>query len=188
MSSYYKYVYDIDTVSYTDYFLNTFLKKHNVIDTITSQKHTYVEFDQKIEKDVKVNELNEVLRTRYKFPSISHFLIFYHTRDQNIHADGSTTPRWCSFNLPILGWENTIMNFYSVNPNAISVQRESRYYENTEVTHQSSFNCTNNWVLAHSGLPHNVCGMTPQKPRITLVVRFSGNPIFNLLNNLLLNR
>lgn len=185
MSSYYKYVYDIDTESYTDYFSNTFLKKHNVIDTITSQQHSYIEYNQKIVNDIKINELNDALRTRYRFPSISHFLIFYHTKNQSIHADGSPTPKWCSFNLPIMGWENTVMNFYSVNPNAIGHQKESKYYQNTEVTYQDSFNCTNNWVLVHSGLPHNVCGMTKEKPRVTLVVRFLNNPPFKVLKILL---
>jgi hypothetical protein len=184
MSNYYKFIDIIDTKPYIDHFLNTFIKEHNFIELVTKQVNkTYIEYP--IHTDPMVAKISVELTKKYKFPPISHFILFYHTCDQNIHADGSTVPRWCSFNLPLIGWEGTVMNFYSTKPNVISKDAESRYYNQDDVIHQDQFNCTNNWVLVNSGFPHNVCNMTPENPRITLVNRFHGNPTFETLTNLI---
>ena len=186
MSNYYKFIDIPNTNEYIDYFLNIFIKEHNFIELVTKQVNkTYIEYPIDKYHNPMISKLNKELSEKYKFPPISHFILFYHTGNQNIHADGSSVPRWCSFNLPLMGWEGTRMNFYSAKPDVISRNAESRYYCKDHVIYQDHFDCTNNWVLVHSGLPHNVCNMTPENPRITLVNRFHGNPPFKVLTSLI---
>ena len=185
MNNYYKFIDIPNTNEYIDYFLNTFIKEHNFIELVTKQVNkTYIEYPIDKYHNPMTSKLNKELSEKYKFPPISHFILFYHTSDQAIHADGSLVPRWCSFNLPLIGWEGTRMNFYSPKPDVISKDRESRYYAENDVIYQDHFDCTNNWVLCHSGLPHKVCNMTTENPRITLVNRFHGNPTFKVLTTL----
>jgi len=186
MSNYYKFIDIVDTKPYAQHFLESFIKENNFIELVTNQNNkTYIEYPTHRYPDSLIVKLSSELTKKYKFPPISHFILFYHTVDQSIHADGSVVPRWCSFNLPLLGWENTKMNFYSVRPDAVSRNAESRYYKKDDVIHQDQFNCTNDWVLVHSGLPHNVVNMTTENPRITLVNRFFGNPTFETLTTLI---
>jgi hypothetical protein len=186
MSNYYKFIDILDTKEYIDYFLNDFIKEHNFIELITKQVNkTYIVYPIHEYYNPLTAKLSRELTRKYKFPPISHFILFYHTGNQSIHADGSAVSRWCSFNLPLIGWEGTRMNFYSAKPDVVSRNAESRYYHKDDVVYQDHFDCTNNWVLVHSGLPHHVCGMTPEKPRITLVNRFFGNPTFETLTSLI---
>jgi hypothetical protein len=127
MSNYYKFIDIPDTKSYIDHFLNVFIKEHNFIELATKQVNkTYIEYP--VYKDPMILKLSYDLIKKYKFPPISHFILFYHKSDQSVHADGAPERRWCSFNLPLMGWEDTRMNFYSVKPNAPSRSAESRYY------------------------------------------------------------
>ena len=186
MNNYYKFIDIPDTTKYIDYFLNIFIKEHNFVESVKKQVNkTYIEYPIDKYHNPMITNLSYELTKKYKFPPISHFLLFYHTGDQNIHADGSSVPRWCSFNLPLMGWEGTKMNFYSTKPDAISTNAESRYYAENDVIYQDHFDCTNNWVLCHSGLPHKVYNMTTENPRITLVNRFHGNPTFKVLTTLI---
>jgi hypothetical protein len=184
MSKYYKFINSIESKSYTDYFLNTLVPELNFVETVKKQlPKNYIEYA--VHQSKPILALSKELMTKYKFPPISHFLIFYHTGDQSIHSDGSPGPRWCSFNLPIIGWEKTKMSFYSVKSNATPRVAESRYYTPDEVTYEDHFECTNNWVLVHSGHPHNVSSVDTSNPRITLVTRFFGNPTFEELTRLI---
>ena len=183
MSNYFKYFDEIDPKPYTDYFLNEFIKEKNFIEEVKKGiTGTYIIYQANQSNMIKL--LSRELTKKYNFPSISHFLLFYHTSNQAVHADGYPIPRWCSFNLPLSGWEGTIMNFYREKPNAITKDAESRYYHTDEVEFQERFDCINKWVLVHSGLPHNVCNMTIENPRITLVTRFHSNPTFEILTGL----
>ena len=180
MSNYFKYFDTINTKPYIEYFLNVFIKKNNFIEEVKKgTTGTYIIY-QANQSDM-IKSLSKELNKKYNFPAISHFLLFYHTSNQSIHADGYPITRWCSFNLPLSGWEGTEMNFYKEKPNATTRDAESRYYRPDEVEFQERFECINKWVLVHSGLPHNVCNMTKENPRITLVTRFHDNPSFEML-------
>jgi hypothetical protein len=180
MSKYFKYFDEIDPIPYTDYFLNTFIKENNFIEEVKKGiTKSYIIYDANCSS--MITALSNELSKKYKYPAISHFLLFYHTSSQSIHSDGYPIIRQCSFNLPVLGWEGTQMNFYTEKSNVASRNEESRYYQPYEVDIQERFDCHNKWVLVNSGLPHNVCNMTEENPRITVVTRFHSNPSFEML-------
>lgn len=119
----------------------------------------------------------------YNLPKVEYFLIFNHKREQSIHVDGIRNIRYCSLNLTISYPDNAIMNFYKPKDNTDFMLSDARYYKNSNIEKIKEYILPKSWYIVNSGIPHNVSGFSKENPRITLCLRFYGNPSFEELVN-----
>jgi hypothetical protein len=185
MQNYYQHFPEIDNVYWTDYFLNEFIPKYKFYESIKESLYNYVFYANKNQYP-GILELSTELTTKLKFPPIEYFLIFKHVDiDQPIHADGENIVRYSSFNLPLFGYAGTNMCFYKMKDDTIKPEIRNAYYYNKEnLTVIDKFSGENEWVLVNSGVPHNIVDVNSTDPRITVCIRFYGNPTFqDLINN-----
>ena len=180
MKSYYQHLPSIDNKLYTDYFIDKFIPKYKFIQKLVG---IYTQYHRDVvSKEIELLKLELTLIKKYKFPKIEYISIFEHTQDQPIHSDGIDVPRYASLNLPISGWEGTKMNFYDVrNRDLIPNIRDANYYDENDVTYAVELNGENSWVLVDSSTPHHIIQINSANPRMTVCVRFMGNPTFNEL-------
>lgn len=184
MQTFYKHFPEIDNVQWTEYFLKDFMPKHNFFEKTSSVSSSYIEYHKKdFSSEPKILELSFLLIKKLKFPAIEYFIIFKHVdMYQPIHADGVKVLRNASFNLPLLGYEGTKTNFYKKkNSNVEPEIRNANYYNVEDVNLAEELAGKNKWALIDSSVPHNVVGIKTDTPRITLCIRFVGNPKFERL-------
>jgi hypothetical protein len=183
MNNFYKHFPEIDSVFWTEYFLNEFIPKYKFHDKL--DEYNYVQYDHKNQYPGIV-KLNSLLMKKLKFPPIEYLLIFKHRNgNQPIHADGLKVLRNTSFNLPLIGYEETKMNFYEKkNINIETKITNANYYNLEDVVLVEQLSGGNEWVLVNSSVPHNIVSVNKEKPRMTVCLRFIGNPRFeSLVNN-----
>ena len=178
MQKYYQHFPEIDNVYWTDYFLKEFIPKYKFYDALKESRYCYVMYDNKIQYS-GIIELDNELQGKYNFPPIEYFMIFKHTTNQPIHSDGQGISRHSSFNLPLLGYAGTNMCFYEMKDVNVEPEASNAYYYNEEnLTMADKLSGGNEWVLVNSGVPHNIVDMNSNDPRITVCIRFYGNPTF----------
>lgn len=115
----------------------------------------------------------------FDLPPLAYYAMFRHDSDQPIHMDGLSlkTLRMCSLNLPVSGFENSMMRFYE-HPETITYIKNAIYFNVDQTsTEIDSTECRNEWLLANTKVPHNVT-ITPGQVRYTICFRFHGNPTF----------
>ncbi len=133
-----------------------------------------------------LKKLSNDLQEQYKFPPISNFLIFCHQQaSQPVHIDGTSQYRYASLNLTIKGYQNTKMMFYKQNESNMQTTISNAYYfDKQDLLLVDELKGSNDWVLINSGVPHQAIGVNLNDTRITVCIRFLGNPTFeNLLKN-----
>ena len=181
MQNFYKRFPEIDNVYWTNYFLNEFFPKYKIFEQLsmsnTSSLYTmYLKKD--FYKDLEILKLSSLLVSKLNFPSIEYFSIFKHRYAQTIHADGKSTLRYASFNLPLVGFEGTKMCFYNTKPNVIPKVTDAYYFKEDDVCLATELEGKNEWTLVNSSIPHNIVNSDFNNPRITVCIRFNGNPKF----------
>ena len=184
MQKYYQHFSEIDNVYWTNYFLNEFIPKHEFFKKLSDTGSSYIEWYIKdFINELQILKLSSLLSSRLKFPPIEYFLIFKHIV-QPIHSDGREIIRNTSFNLPLLGYNGTSMCFYEQKTILPPITRDANYYDTDNLTLVEKFTGSNEWVLVNSAVPHNIVDMDPNNPRLTVCVRFLGNPTFeDLIKN-----
>jgi hypothetical protein len=185
MQNFYKHFPEIDNVYWTNYFLNEFVPKYRVVEQLSDTKSLYVMYSKKdFYKNLEILKLSSLLVKKLNFPPIEYFSIFKHTYFQSIHADGKSALRYASFNLPIKGFEGTKMCFYNTKPNIVPKVTDAYYFKEEEVYLATELESSNEWTLVNSSIPHNIVNVDFNNPRITVCIRFVGNPKFkNLITN-----
>jgi hypothetical protein len=181
MQKYYHQFKEIDSVYWTDYFLNEFIPKYKFLERRIDADSRYIIYDRKeFYTESKILKLSLLLTKSLKFPPIQYFTIFRHVTDQPIHSDGGAVPRNVSFNLPLAGYEGTVMNFYNKkNSNIEPIVTDANYYNLTDLNLVCEFTGNNEWALVNSAVPHNIVNVNPDNPRYTVCLRFFGNPTFD---------
>jgi hypothetical protein len=163
-----KYFYKVnflETKKYTEHFLKL-ISQSTFID-----KGPYASFDI---DDPMVTEISSILK-EMKLPTINLFILFkHHRKQQDIHKEVMQ----CSLNLPLIGYENTLMHFYQMNATPIKKQSVSYYKEADEKIIIETLPGSHEWVLVDSSVPHNIVNSDFNNPRCTVALRFSGNPTF----------
>lgn len=179
MSEYFYHLHKFDQVKYTNYFVKEFIPRENFEDTLRKSGNRHVGYHN-LENYTVIQQLSQELTDKYKFPKVAYMNIFYHTSDQPIHSDGISYPIYSSLNLPIVGFEKSTTLFYKSRESA-RITRDGNYYKPESVEIVGSLAGSNQWVLIDSSIPHNVVGATAHQPRITVCLRFYGNPKFQEL-------
>lgn len=173
---------EIDNLYWTDYFLKEFIPKYKFFENTSDTGSSYIQYyKEDFVKEPEILKLSALLVSKLRFPPIDYFLIFRHVdMDQPIHADGMAVLRHSSFNLPLTGWEGTIMRFYEMQNHDIKPEiSNANYYNKENLVLAEEFSGGNEWVLVNSAVPHNVVNMDANNPRLTLCIRFSKNPTFD---------
>jgi|GEM_PF-3263680 hypothetical protein len=180
MQNFYKHFPEIDSVYWTNYFLNEFIPKNKFFEnTSFNTRPSYISYFKKdFNDESKILELSSLLTEKLKFPPIEYFIIFRHVVSQFIHADGQTALRNSSFNLPLTGYQGTKMWFYNTKSNIVPEIRDAHYFKKDDVRLISELSGTNEWVLVNSAVPHNIVNIDSNNPRLTVCIRFVGNPKF----------
>jgi hypothetical protein len=184
MQHFYKHFPEIDNVYWTNYFLKEFIPKYKFLEKTSvgiGVGSSHIEWYIKdLKSETEILRLSSLLSSKLRFPPIEYFLIFRHmTIDQPIHADGREILRNSSFNLPLLGYEGTSMCFYEQKTILSPIIKNANYYEKDNLTLVETFSGGNEWVLVNSAVPHNVVNLNANNPRLTVCVRFLGNPKFD---------
>jgi hypothetical protein len=186
MQKYYQHFPEIDNVYWTNYFLKEFIPKHKFFENTSDTGSSYIQWYKKdFINELQILKLNSLLSSKLQFPPIEYFLIFRHNdMDQLIHADGGKILRNSSFNLPLLGYNGTSMCFYEQKTILPPTIGNANYYKTDNLTLVEKFTSGNEWVLVNSAVPHNVVGIDSNNPRLTVCIRFLGNPTFeDLIKN-----
>jgi hypothetical protein len=187
MQNFYKHFPEIDNVYWTYYFLKEFIPKYKFFEnTSFNTRSSYLEwFKKDLPFETEILKLSSLLSSKLRFPPIEYFLIFRHNNmDQTIHSDGREILRNSSFNLPLLGYEGTSMCFYEQKTILSPTIRNANYYEKDNLILVEKFTGGNEWVLINSAVPHNIVDMNSSNPRLTVCIRFVGNPKFeDLITN-----
>ena len=180
MQNFYKHFPEIDNVYWTDYFLKEFIPKYKFFENTSDIESSYIAYYKKdFERESEVLKLSALLKSKLKFPPINYFLIFKHSYAQPIHADGKLTLRYASFNLPLVGFEVTRMCFYNTKSNVITKVEDAYYFKEDNVCLATELEGRNEWTLVNSSIPHNIVNVDFNNPRITVCIRFDGNPKFD---------
>jgi hypothetical protein len=162
-----KYFYKVnflETRKYTDHFLKL------ISSSIFTERIAYVSLDI---DDPIITEISSILKGK-NLPPIEFFILFKHHRKQDIHKEDMH----CSLNLPLMGYENSLMHFYQMNGTPIK-KRATYYYDETdEKMIIETLPGSNEWVLVDSSVPHNIVNSDFDNPRCTVALRFLGNPTF----------
>jgi len=160
---YYFKVNFLETRKYTDYFLKLISSTVFINNSVAS-----VSFNI---NDPMIKEISSTLK-ELQLPMIGQFIFFKHHRNQDIHKEDIR----CSLNLPLIGYENSLMHFYQIN--ALPIKKKSAYYykETDEKTIIETLPGTNEWVLVDSSVPHCIVNSDFNNPRCTIALRFLGNP------------
>ena len=179
---YFQHFPEIDSVEWTEYFLKEFIPKYKFFENLSKSTYNYVQYND-IYNYPAIAKLSSILKSKFNLPPIEYFLILRHNKEtQPIHIDGVKQFRYASLNLAIKGFENTKMIFYKKNNSNADVSvTNAYYYDIKDVTPVEEFTGTNEWVLVNSGEPHQVIGIDTDNPRITVCIRFVGNPTFKEL-------
>jgi hypothetical protein len=182
MSEYFQHFPEIDSVEWSEYFFKEFLPNYKFFENLSKSDYNYVQYND-VRMYPAIVKLSSILESKFNFPPIEYFLIFYHEKEnQPIHIDGINKLRYASLNLSISGFENTKMIFYKKNnPNASVSVSNANYFDIRDLTPVAEFNGSNEWILVNSGEPHQVIGIDTANPRITVCIRFVGNPTFDQL-------
>jgi hypothetical protein len=194
MNNFYLKIPSLDTKFYTDYFLNEYIPKYDILGKLTTDKELYYRDFMLEEKYYAIEFLENTLKEEFKIPfKVDCVMLFYHTLFQHrIHIDKkNNTYRYASLNLPLIGFENTKMIFYQLKNlnDTYNNVTDAFYFNNNDVTPVSELDGKNEWVLVNSGIPHNIITTVNNPlPRITLCIRFKSNPKFEILANFLQNR
>ena len=168
----------LNVETYTNYFLNTFVPK------IKFQSLYFNCTRKEFCTDPNVMSLDRTLQEKYNLPPIDYFMIFKHTKSQSIHHDGKVIPRYASLNLPLTGFESTKMIFYKTIDKPYIVS-DANYYYPKNLEPVIELEGSNEWVLVDSSVPHHITNVNFNNPRITLCLRFKGNPTLeHLLSNI----
>jgi hypothetical protein len=175
MQNFYKHFPEIDNVYWTNYFLKEFIPKYKIFEQLSSPLYMMY-FKKDFYKDLEILKLSSLLVSKLKFPPIEYFSIFKHTYSQAIHADGKSTLRYASFNLPLVGFEGTRMCFYNTKSNVIPKVADAYYFKEDDVCLATELEGKNEWTLVNSSIPHNIVNVDFNNPRITVCIRFNGNP------------
>lgn len=183
MQHLFKFLPEVDSTLYRNYFLNEFMEETNFHKRILNT--TYVYFYPNEMNKPMIKKLNEQLQSLYNFPSIEYALVFKHLKTQPIHVDGHDNIRYASLNLPLSGYENTKMVFYKSKINTRDIiPTDAFYFSKDEIEFDAELPGTSDWVLVNSSVPHNIVNTNPIDPRMTICFRFKDNPSFNSLLNL----
>jgi hypothetical protein len=190
MQKYHQHFSEIDNIYWTDYFLKEFIPKYKFFEKTSDTGSSYIEYHKDFVKEPEILKLSALLTSKVKFPPIEYFVIFRHVDiDQLIHADGGAVLRNSSFNLALTGYESTIMRFYEMKnhdtkPKISNATNNANYYNKENLVNAGEFFGSNEWVLVNSAVPHNVVNIDANKPRLTVCIRFIGNPTFeDLIKN-----
>ena len=181
MQQYFCHFSKLDNIKWTEYFLKIFIPKYKFYDDLKKSAYNYVFYENKYQYPEVILLSNE-LQKKYNFPPIEYFMIFKHDKNQPIHSDGLEVLRNASFNLPLMGYEGTSMNFYKKKDlnNECNI-RDANYYNIEDLIFIDELAGGNEWVLVDSSVPHNIVSVNTEAPRITVCFRFMGNPTFNNL-------
>jgi hypothetical protein len=185
MQKYHQHFPEIDNVYWTDYFLKEFLPKYKFYDDLKKSAYNYVSYNN-IYQYPEIEKFSKELMKNYNFPAIEYFLIFSHRQStQPVHIDGIRQYRHASLNLTLSGYQNTKMLFYKENkPGIQSNVSNANYFDIDDLTLVDEFHGTNNWVMINSGVPHQAVGINLNDTKITVCIRFIGNPKFeDLITN-----
>jgi hypothetical protein len=174
--NYFAHLPTLSAKPYTDYFLNTFMplnfKAHEGLFTPFLKKD-FID-------DPILTELDNLLQTKYNLPPIFYFSIFRHSQPQRIHVDFTGQQhdfRHASLNLPLSGFESTKMIFYKEKQGmSPRLGNDAYFYSLDQVDPIVEFKGSNDWVLVNSGVPHQIIAENLDNPRVTLCIRFEGNP------------
>ena len=167
---------NLEVEPYCSYFLNKFIL-NNASQKIEQQTINY--FKNTSIKDPIICKLENELRTKYKFYyPIDYTILFYHTADQAIHLDGTRVETLCSLNLPLIGNDNIEFIFYEPLEYYDLDIKNARYVKNKDLNILEKIPHKKEWILLNPNIPHQVIGAKKYDPRVTLCVRFIGNPTF----------
>lgn len=187
MNDYFVKLFDLETKIYRDYFLNEYIPKNDILNKVANGNSLLFQDLFEINKDPIINRLENELKQKYKFPfKILTLIIFYYIRPQQIHIDGSKNFVYTSLNLPLINYENSKIVFYKTQQSTnYSLISNARYFNEDEATPIIELPGSNEWVLINTNTPHKVMSDI-KNPRITLCIRFVGNPklehFLNILN------
>ena len=184
---------ELDSVLYTDYFLNEFIPKHGPIERIRTvpNKMYMIDFrDPTFKSDPIIQLLENTLIEKFNFPKICYLMLFHHTFPQRVHLDGHEIPRHVSLNLPLSGFTGTNTTWYSLAAPLESYCNSGKDFDlvkfpESDLTPVCTLPGTNEWSLIHTSVPHQIIGSNYITPRLTLCVRFNDNPSFEYLAKLL---
>ena len=70
------------------------------------------------------------------------------------------------------------MWFYNTKSNIVSEIRDAHYFKKYDVLLISELSGNNEWVLVNSAFQHNIVNIDSNNPRLTVCIRFVGNPKF----------
>lgn len=177
--TYFVHLPSLDTKLYTRYFLDTFIPERKFHENCTDFFIQY--FRKDFSNNSVIMSLNNILQKKYKFPPIQYFSIIKHDSIQPVHHDGKEFTRHVSLNLPLQGFESTKMIFYKIILDIPPKKLREHQYLPGCVEPISELEGSNNWVLVNSGVPHSVINIDFNNPRITLCLRFVGNPTITQL-------
>lgn len=173
MTNFYKTIPVLDAITIRDDFLNNFMPTY-----FTSVSDRYMMFSRSYLTEGLL-QVEEILKN-YKFPGIEYFCIFRHFWDQPVHIDGTTKLRHSSLNLPIAGNNTASMRFYDLKENATIEITDANYPKSEDLIFKDEL-FTDQFALINSGVPHGIANVDSNDPRITLCIRFYGNPPFEYL-------
>lgn len=174
MSNNYISIPNLEIEPYSNYFLN----KYDLNNSFQEYKQINVFYQNDI-KDPIIYKLENELRTNYKFYyPIDYFVLFYHTADQSIHLDGTKVHTLCSLNLPLIGNNNIKFIFYKPLENYDLEINIARNIKNKDLKIIEIIPHKKEWILLNPNVPHQIIGAKKDNPRVTLCVRFIGNPTF----------
>ena len=188
--NYFAHLPTLNVEPYTDYFLNKLVPSKSELPNFDFdlKKLIYIPYLKKdLVDDPVVTELDNLLQTKYNFPPIFYFSIFRHTVHQEIHVDYTGTqrdPRYASLNLPLTNYDSTKMIFYKPITDTPPRVGDAYFYTADQVEPVAELKGSNDWVLVNSGVPHQIVTQDLDNPRITLCIRFEGNPTFDDCYNL----
>jgi hypothetical protein len=146
--------------------------------------------DSKFNLDPIIRLLEDTLVKEFNFPKIYYLMLFHHTFSQRIHVDGSETVRHASLNLPLSGFNSTNITWYDLTSPLNDYRINNKEYDlidfpKSDLTPVATLLGSNYWSLVHTSKPHHVVSENYNNPRLTLCVRFKGNPSFEFLYGLI---
>jgi hypothetical protein len=177
-----KFSYDVETLR--EYFLNKIIP--NLVNTGQYATKNLVPFIHDVQQDPVIEQLNQFLMSNFNTPPIQSYCLFYFSNPVPIHIDGRGGEefRHANLNLPLSGWHNNTMCFYTENsghaPTWNSIDKIILCDAN-QVTLYEQFETTEDWVLVRVDQPHNITNIDFDNPRITLSIKFKTNPSFEYL-------
>lgn len=184
MNNCYYHIPELKTENIRKYFLEEFIPSKGL--SFTNDRTSLYGFSYAENKSNAVEELNFSLMKDFKLPSISYFIVFFHTPNatQAIHTDGDDIIAYSSLNLVLTNPQKSFMKFYNGEYER-EVKDMGSGYKSSYINWKTDpyvieeFEATDKFTLVNPEVPHQV--ITTEHDRITVCFRLFGNPKFKLL-------